>query len=104
MAGHDLYGIGLTALTRIVEGGLFIDQAIYEADKIINMYSPTITFAIMHRLSELARYSPDRLQHILDSQMGWVVSEFIKLAPYQFIDEISSEITGKEIMPPMIRS
>lgn len=75
-----------------------------EADKIINMYSPTITFAIMHRLSELARYSPDRLQHILDSQMGWVVSEFIKLAPYQFIDEISSEITGKEIMPPMIRS
>lgn len=75
-----------------------------DTDKIVNMYSPTITFAIMHRLSELSRYSPDRLQHILDSQMGWVVSEFIKLAPYQFIDEISAEITGKEIMPPMIRS
>lgn len=75
-----------------------------DTDKIVNMYSPTITFAIMHRLSELSRYSPDRLQHILDSQMGWVVSEFIKLAPFQFIDEISAEITGKEIMPPMIRS
>ncbi len=75
-----------------------------ESEKIINMYSPTITFAIMHRLSELSRYPPERLQHILDSQMGWVVSEFIKLAPYQFIDEISAEITGKEIMPPMIRS
>lgn len=74
-----------------------------ETDKIINMYSPTITFAIMHILSELSRYSPERLQHILDSQMGWVVSEFIKLAPFQFIDEISAEITGKEIMPPMVR-
>lgn len=74
-----------------------------ETDKIINMYSPTITFAIMHRLSELSRYSPERLQHILNSQMGWVVSEFIKLAPFQFIDEISAEITGKEIMPPMVR-
>lgn len=75
-----------------------------DASKIVNMYSPTITYAVMHRLSELARYSPNRLQHILNTQMGWVVAEFIKLAPYQFIDEISAEITGKEIMPPMVRN
>jgi hypothetical protein len=73
-------------------------------DRIINMGSTTITFAIMHRLSELSRYSAERLENIADTQMKWIITEFIKLAPYQFIDEISAEITGQEIMPPMIRS
>lgn len=73
-------------------------------ERIIDMGSTTITFAIMHRLSELSRYSPERLENIADTQMKWIITEFIKLAPYQFIDEISAEITGKEIMPPMIRS
>jgi len=72
--------------------------------KIINRYSPTITFAIMHRLSELSRYNPERFEDIIGTQMSWIINEFITRAPFQFIDEIISEITGQEIMPPMIRS
>jgi len=60
----------------------------------------TITFAAMHRLSELARYNPMLLAKHLDSQHNWLLSEFIETARVQFIDEISSEITGQEFMIP----
>lgn len=71
--------------------------------KNISRYSATLTFALMHKLSELSRYNPERLDNIFESQMGWVINEFIEMAPMQFIDEIASEITKQEIMPPLIR-
>ena len=71
--------------------------------KSIPRYSTTLTFALMHKLSELSRYNPERLDNIFESQMGWVINEFIEMAPMQFIDEIASEITKQEIMPPLIR-
>jgi len=62
--------------------------------------SLTITFAAMHRLSEMARYSPDRLAKHFDGRYNWLLSEFISIAPLQFIDELSCELTGYEFMPP----
>ncbi|CAH8239481.1 hypothetical protein VAEU17_5700001 [Vibrio aestuarianus] len=59
-----------------------------------------IMFAAMHRLSELARYSPDKLAKHFECQHNWLLSEFITSASNQFIDEISSEITGYEFMIP----
>lgn len=66
----------------------------------INRSSLSITFTIMHRLSELARYDPMLLAKHLNSQHNWLLSEFISTAQNQFIDEISSEITGQEFMIP----
>ncbi len=60
----------------------------------------SITFAAMHRLSELSRYEPITLSKHLNSQQNWLISEFIKSAPYQFIHEIASEITGEEFLVP----
>ena len=60
----------------------------------------TITFAAMHKLSEMARYTPDKLARHFDCQHNWLLSEFITSAPNQFIDEISSELTGHEFMLP----
>jgi len=54
----------------------------------------------MHRLSELSRYEPITLSKHLNSQQNWLLSEFIKSAPYQFIHEIASEITGEESLVP----
>lgn len=62
--------------------------------------SLSITFAAMHRLSELARYDPMRLARHFDCQHNWLLSEFIATARTQFIDEISAEITGQEFMIP----
>jgi hypothetical protein len=57
----------------------------------------------MHRLSELSRYDPLSLRVHLDRQHNWLLSEFISVAPRQFIDEIASEITGCDFMVPGIR-
>ena len=66
----------------------------------IDRSSLTITFAIMHRLSELARYQPISLAKHLESKHNWLLSEFINGSRHQFIDEIFAEITGKEFVLP----
>lgn len=63
----------------------------------------TITFALMHRLSELSRYDPIRLKKHFECQHNWLLSEFINLAPTQFIYTIACEITGQEFKIPGIR-
>jgi hypothetical protein len=66
----------------------------------INRNCLVLTFAAMHRLSELSRYAPDRLAKHFDCQHNWLLSEFIVSAPNQFIDAVSSEITGHEFFAP----
>jgi hypothetical protein len=61
----------------------------------------TIAFAAMHRLSELSRYSPDLLVGHFEGRYNWLLSEFIEIAPSQFIDNLSAELTGLEFMPPL---
>ncbi|MGO4350125.1 YaaC family protein [Paenibacillus sp. MCAF9] len=56
----------------------------------------TLTFAAMHRLSEMSRYDPNTLDKHLSNSSGWLISEFITKSVYQFIDMISSEITGDD--------
>jgi YaaC-like Protein len=70
----------------------------------INRGALPLTYAAMHRLSELARYEPLKLEKHFSSQHNWLLAEFIKAAPMQFIDQISSEITGYDFLPPGMRS
>ena len=67
---------------------------------IIPRSTMTIMFSAMHKLSELARYTPDKLSKHFDCQHNWLLSEFITTAPIQFIDELSSELTGHDFMLP----
>ncbi|TDO99744.1 YaaC family protein [Marinomonas balearica] len=69
-------------------------------DGIILRNTMALMFAAMHKLSEMARYTPDVLSKHFDCQHNWLLSEFITSAPTQFIDEISSELTGHEFMIP----
>jgi hypothetical protein len=88
----DLYYIsGLTRLWYIKRTGV---------NNIISRHTMPLMFAGMHRLSELSRYDPITLSKHLTSQQNWLLSEFIKKATDQFVDEISSEITGEEFMTP----
>ncbi len=70
----------------------------------IERSSMTISFAVMHRLSELARYEPMRLARHFEARHNWLLAEFIASAPNQFFDEISSEITGEDFFAPGRRS
>ena len=54
----------------------------------------------LHKLSELARYTPNILAKHFESQHNWLLSEFINLSLPQFIDEIAAELTGHEFMTP----
>lgn len=63
---------------------------------VINKSSLTLTYAAMHRLSELSRYDPNKLDVHLNKSDSWLLSEFITKSIYQFIDIISSEITGDD--------
>lgn len=72
----------------------------YDIPDIVTRHLMTIMFAAMHRMSEIARYSPDLLSRHLDSQHNWLLSEFILRANGQYLDEISSEVTGMEAMVP----
>ena len=69
----------------------------------IDRSSLTLTFAAMHRLSELARYEPMRLARHFDSQHNWLLSEFIATARDQFLDELASEITGRVLLTRGVR-
>ena len=89
---HLYYINGVSRLWYIKRGG--------SIEGIIPRSSMTIIFAAMHKLSEMARYAPDKLSKHFDCQHNWLLSEFITSAPAQFIDEISSELTGHEFMVP----
>lgn len=63
---------------------------------VIEKNSTILTLAAMHCLSEMSRYDPNRLQAHLNSKHGWLISEFINKSLYQFVDVISSEISGDD--------
>ncbi|WP_052410424.1 YaaC family protein [Paenibacillus durus] len=67
-------------------------------DKWIDRSPVTLAYAAMHRLSELSRYNPMILRGYLSGKHNWIITEFIQKSPYQFINEISSEITGFEFL------
>ena len=64
----------------------------------IKRNSLTLIFAVMHWMSELVRYNPQKFEKYMESKQNWLLHEFIEKALYQFIDEISCEITHQEIM------
>lgn len=86
-------GVGRWYLKRRKAGAVIIDR-----------HAPTLIFASMHRLSELSRYDPLKLFKLMDTQRNWLLAEFIKTAPIQFLDEIACEITGQEIFVPGIHA
>jgi hypothetical protein len=57
----------------------------------------------MHRLSEICRYRPLELASFLAGPGNWLISEFVMMAPEQFIDGIAAELTGHQFMFPNVR-
>ncbi len=76
----------------------YIKKDIPTNSHIIERNSITIIYAVMHWLSELVRYNPRLFDKYMKTNQNWLLNEFIENALYQFIDEISCEITKKDIM------
>lgn len=69
----------------------------------LQRYSMTLIMAAMRRLSELSRYDSAGLSTYLEGRENWLLTEFIELAPMQFIDELVCEMTSLEFGTPGIR-
>ena len=65
---------------------------------VMNLNSMLIIMAAMHRISEIVRYKPEQMAHLLNSKENWLLHEFLTLSLDQFIDELAAEITGQDIM------
>lgn len=76
----------------------YIKKNLPRNSHIIDRHSMTIIYGVMHYLSEQVRYSPNVFEKLMASKHNWLISEFIDIGLPQFIDEISSEITGSNIM------
>lgn len=59
-----------------------------------------LAYAAMHKLSELSRYDPITLNQHLDSRDNWLLTEFLRVSPMQFVYGMASEITGMEFLAP----
>lgn len=76
----------------------YIKKNLPQNEHLIDRHSMTIIYGVMHWLSEQVRYSPNIFNKLMKSKQNWLIQEFIDLGLSQFIDEISSEITGANIM------
>ena len=63
----------------------------------------TVTLLAMHRLSEICRYRPLELASFLAGQKNWLLTEFVRMSPPQFLDELAAELTGQQFMLPNVR-
>lgn len=73
-------------------------------NNLIDKNTCVLILAGMHRLSELSRYEPQTLVKHLESEHSWLLNEFINKSMKQFIDNISSEITGNDFRVTGFRS
>lgn len=81
------------------ENRWYIKKSVAGHNKIVNSQLVLI-FAAMHRLSELSRYDPMAFSNHFNVNHNWLLSEFIRMSPTQFVYGMASEITGLEFIRP----
>ena len=77
----------------------YLKKSVSGHDK-INNSQLVLIFAAMHRLSELSRYDPIAFSGHFNVNHNWLLAEFIKGSPGQFVYGMASEITGFQFIKP----
>ena len=81
------------------ENRWYLKKSVADHDKLMNSQL-VLMYAAMHRLSELSRYDPMALAKHFNVNHNWLLAEFIRMSPTQFVYGIASEITGLEFIRP----
>lgn len=63
-----------------------------------NYSSAAVVYHIMFFFGSITRYHPDLFDDIISAREYWLVSEFLKTQPIQFLYYIVSKINGSEIL------
>lgn len=81
------------------ENRWYLKKSVVRHDELVNSQL-VLMYAAMHRLSELSRYDPLALAGHFNVNHNWLLTEFIRMAPGQFVYGMASEITGLEFIRP----
>lgn len=63
-----------------------------------NLSSAAVIYHIMFFFGSITRYHPDLFDEIISAKENWLVSEFLKTQPIQFLYYMVSRINGSEIL------
>lgn len=64
----------------------------------LRMSSPSIIYHAMFFYGSITRYHPDLFDSILSAKEYWMVSEFLRTQPQQFLSHMLSLINGAEVL------
>lgn len=81
----------------------YVKKKLPNNKRIIDRTSLTLIYGVMHWLSELVRYNPQQYISYMNGHYNWLLREFVDICLSQFIDEISCELTGCEIISGKFR-
>jgi hypothetical protein len=57
-------------------------------------------YAVMFYLGSITRYKPYDFDRIVSRQYAWLVSEFLRTQPNQFLYCLASHVAGVDVVPP----
>lgn len=60
----------------------YIKKAIPSNKSTIQRSSVTLIFAVMHWLSELVRYNPEKFEKLMHTKQNWLIHKFVETALY----------------------
>lgn len=63
-----------------------------------NLSSAAVIYHVMFFFGSITRYHPDLFDEIISAKEHWLVSEFLKTQPIQFLYYMVSKINGSEIL------
>lgn len=81
----------------------YVKKDLPNNSRLIDRTSLTLIYGVMHWLSELVRYNPQQFKSYMNGHYNWLLREFVDICLPQFIDEISCELTGCEILSGKFR-
>ena len=64
----------------------------------VRLSSPTLIYAIMFFLGSVTRYNPYFFETLMDEKDQWLISEFMKTQPKQFLYYMASAVVGKSVL------
>lgn len=76
----------------------YVKKDVTGNERLLKVVSSVLIFCVFHWLNELVRYSPKFFHKYMESKQNRLIHEFTNNALNQFVDEISCEITGNDIM------
>lgn len=71
---------------------------LYISDEADIMSSASVIYHIMFFFSSITRYHPDLFDEIISAKDSWVVGEFLKTQPIQFVYYVISRVAKAEVL------